>query len=155
MIHTSLVPTVPGEIRQAFTTERERAQYSSADRRRSKLVVCVDDDANIRDIVKHCLGEAGYPVLVCRDGAASLSLLARYEPRLILLDVEMPELNGFETLKELQGRFPALRAKIIFLTGRRGADDVRAARNLGADDYMVKPFTRANLVRRLDRWCGI
>ncbi len=155
MMHTSLVPAVPGELRQAFATARERAQYASCERRRSKLVLCVDDDMNIRDIVRYSLGEAGYPVLVCRDGLTSLSLLARFEPCLILLDVEMPELNGFELLKEIRERFQTLRAKVIFLTGRQGLEDVRAAQNLGADDYLIKPFTRGNLVRRLDRWCGV
>ena len=118
-------------------------------------MLCVDDDMNIRDIVRYSLGEAGYPVLVCRDGLTSLSLLARFEPCLILLDVEMPELNGFELLKEIRERFQTLRAKVIFLTGRQGLEDVRAAQNLGADDYLIKPFTRGNLVRRLDRWCGV
>lgn len=155
MMHTSLVPALPGAPRTAFATARDRAESASAERRRSKLVLCVDDDPNIRDIVRHSLTDAGYPVLACRDGQTSLSLLARYEPRLILLDVEMPELSGFEILKEFRERFPTHRAKVIFLTGRRGADDVRAALNLGADDYLIKPFTRGNLVRRLDRWCGV
>lgn len=138
-----IVPSLDESVLQTMT------------RRRSKLILCVDDDPNIRQVVKHCLIEAGYSVLVCRDGDHCLTVLARYEPRVILLDAEMPEIDGFETLKEMRSRFPRHRAKICFLTGRRGMDDVQTARELGADGYLAKPFTRGNLVRRLDRLTGV
>ncbi len=154
MTYTSLVTEGSGH-RGVIVHSMDESALQAMNRRRSKLVLCVDDDPNIRQIVKHCLSDAGYPVLVCRDGDLCLSMLSRYEPRMILLDVEMPELDGFETLKEIRARFPHLRAKVMFLTGRRMMGDVQQARGLDADGYMIKPFTRANLVRRLDRLTGI
>jgi len=154
MTYTSLI-TEGGGHRGVIVHSMDESALQAMNRRRSKLVLCVDDDPNIRQIVKHCLTDAGYPVLVCHDGDLCLSMLSRYEPRMILLDVEMPELDGFETLKEIRARFPQLRAKIMFLTGRRMVGDVQTARGLDVDGYMIKPFTRANLVRRLDRLTGI
>jgi DNA-binding response OmpR family regulator len=121
-------------------------------RRRSKLVICVDDDPNLRSIVHTSLSDAGYTVLACRDGETVLSMLSRYQPRILLLDIEMPELDGYQTLGEIRRRFPALRSRIVFLTGRRTLRDVAEARRLGCDDYMIKPFTTAALIQRLDHW---
>lgn len=154
MTYTSLV-TDGGSYRGVIVNSVDESAIQAMNRRRSKLVLCVDDDPNIREIVKHCLSDAGYPVLVCRDGDLCLSMLSRYEPRMILLDVEMPELDGFETLKEIRARFAHLRAKVMFLTGRRMLGDVRQAQGLDVDGYMIKPFTRSNLVRRIDRLTGI
>lgn len=127
----------------------------AASRRRNKLVLCVDDDLTIRDIVKHCLQEAGYPVLTCKDGETALTMLTRFQPAVVLLDVDMPEVDGFQTLAAIRQRFPDLKSRVVFLTGRRALEDVRAAKRMGADDYVAKPFTRANLVRRVDRWTGL
>lgn len=154
MSYTSLV-TDGGGYRGVIVNSVDETAAQVMNRRRNKLVLCVDDDPNIRQIVKHCLTDAGYPVLVSRDGDLCLSMLSRYEPRLILLDVEMPELDGFQTLKQIRERFPQLRTKIMFLTGRRMLEDVQIARGLEADGYMIKPFTRANLIRRLDRLAGV
>jgi two-component system OmpR family response regulator len=155
MSYSTLVTDAVVGHRGVIVPSLDESVQQTMARRRSKLILCVDDDPNIRPIVKQCLTEAGYSVLVCRDGELCLTMLARYEPRVILLDVEMPEFDGFQTLKEMRSRFPQHRAKICFLTGRRGLDDVQMARDLAADSYLAKPFTRGNLVRRLDRLTGI
>lgn len=108
----------------------DESALQAMNRRRRKLVVCVDDDPNIRQIVKHGLADAGYPMLVYRDGDLCLSMLSRYEPRMFLLDVEMPELDGYQALKGGRARFPQLRDKVMFLTGWRTAADVQLARGL-------------------------
>ena len=131
--------------------------YSPAavNRRRSKLVICIDDDPNIRNIVHTSLTEAGYTVITCRDGPTALSMLGRYQPRILLIDIEMPELDGYQTLGEIRRRFPSLRSRIVFLTGRRTLRDVEDARRLGCDDYVIKPFTTAGLIQRLDHWVKV
>jgi len=142
-------------VASPFVGTLEDLARLSAARRRNKLVLCVDDDLAIRDIVKHCLQEAGYPVLTCRDGETALTMLTRFQPAVVLLDVDMPEIDGIQTLATMQRRFPDLKAKIVFLTGRRSLEDVRTAKRVGVDDYVAKPFTRSNLVRRVDRWAGL
>ena len=64
-------------------------------------------------------------------------------------------MDVFQTLVEIRSRFPALTAKVLFLTGRRTAGNVQMAREVGGHDYLIKPFTRSNLVRRLDHWAGV
>jgi len=155
MLAPRLPPDFKWPLPPPFTGASEEAAHLAAMRRRSKLVLCVDDDVTIRDIVKHCLQEAGYPVLSCRDGELALIMLNRFQPSVVLLDIDMPGLDGYQTLAEIRQRFPALRTKIVFLTGRRSIDDLRAARRVGVDDSLIKPFTRANLVRRVDRWAGL
>ncbi|MBM3546884.1 MAG: response regulator [Alphaproteobacteria bacterium] len=153
MSDTILIPDAALPPRGVILNAIDPSQQESITRRRGKLIFCVDDDHNIRQIVKHSLAEAGYPVLVARDGPTCLALLARYEPRVILLDIEMPEMDGLQTLLAMRQRFPDRRkTRIVFLTGRRTVADVMAARENGADDYIIKPFTRANLIRRLDHW---
>jgi two-component system OmpR family response regulator len=152
MSDTSVIPDTALPPRGVVINSLDPSMQETVSRRRGKLVLCVDDDPNIRQIVKHCLTEAGYPVLVCRDGISCLSLLARYEPRIILLDIEMPELDGLQTLMEMRSRFPERKTKVLFLTARRTVQDVLTARENGVNDYLVKPFTRANLVRRIDHW---
>ena len=155
MTEPTLIPDLAGAPSGVILNALDVAFRQKVSRRRGKLVLCVDDDPNIRQIVKHCLTEAGYPALVCRDGEVCLSLLARYEPRLILLDIELPDLDGFQTLQAIRERYPLLRSRIVFLTARRTAADVHSARGLEVDGYIAKPFTRANLVRRLDHLTGI
>jgi DNA-binding response OmpR family regulator len=152
MSDTTQIPDAALPHRGMIINALDPSMQETISRRRGKLVFCVDDDPNIRQIVKHGLAEAGYPVLVCKDGHTCLALLARYEPRVVLLDIEMPDLDGLQTLAEMRYRFPERTTKVLFLTGRRTIADVQAAREAGAHDYIIKPFTRANLVRRLDHW---
>jgi DNA-binding response OmpR family regulator len=152
MSDTTLIPDAAVPHRGVIINPVDPGMQETVGRRRGKLVLCVDDDPNIRQIVKHCLAKAGYPVLVCRDGLMCLSLLARYEPRVILLDIEMPDFDGFQTVAEMRRRFRDRTTKVLFLTARRTVADVQAAREAGGHDYIVKPFTRGNLVRRLDHW---
>jgi DNA-binding response OmpR family regulator len=155
---TTRALTIPeSRIRRQQFDSRVGDLYAPAavNRRRSKLVICVDDDPNIRAIVHTSLTEAGYTVITCRDGMTALTMLSRYQPRILMIDIEMPELDGYATLAEIRQRFPALRSKIIFLTGRRRLADVEEARRLGCDDYIIKPFTTAGLIQRLDHWVKV
>jgi len=122
--------------------------------RKRSLVLCVDDDINIRGILQHILQEDGYTPMMCPSGSECLSILDRVEARLILLDVDMPEMDGFTTCSKVRERYPNLAAKIIFLTGRRTIQDAEEAKVRGGHDFIVKPFTADRLVKRLDHWIG-
>ena len=124
-------------------------------RRRHKTVMCVDDDQTIRHIVSDGLGAAGYQVVVCRCGEDCLSQLTRIQPQVILLDLEMPHLDGFTTLEMIRNRYPGLEARIIMLTASRTKNSIEEARHLGANDYFIKPFRIDKLVDRVDYWTGL
>ncbi len=114
---------------------------------RTPLVLVVDDEENIRYLVESGLQLAGLDTVSAADGRAALSLVSERRPDLIILDVMMPELDGFETLRRL--RDTGNRTPVIFLTARDATDDRVRGLTSGGDDYMVKPFAIAELVARV------
>lgn len=114
---------------------------------RPPRVLVVDDEENIRFLVESALQLAGMDTAGADDGRVALKLAAEYRPDLIVLDVMMPELDGFEVLHRL--RDSGSRTPVIFLTARDSTDDRVKGLTSGGDDYMVKPFAVAELVARV------
>lgn len=115
----------------------------------SHLLVA-DDDASIRDLLRIHLQAAGYRVLLAHDGVEALDVLAAGGVHGMILDVNMPRLNGFEVLEALRGA-GAPTPRVLMLTARHAAQDVRRALSLGAQDYLSKPFTEQQLISRVRR----
>ncbi len=112
-------------------------------------VLVVDDSALVRAVVQRDLAPERYRVREAADGHQALEACAREVPDVILLDVEMPGLDGHETLRRLRAD-PALHdVPVLFLTGRTGAEDVAEGLRLGAHDYLRKPFETIELVARV------
>ena len=106
-----------------------------------KTVLVADDDEDILALVDRALSESGYEVLLARDGAAALATVRERNPALALLDISMPELDGYEVTSTLKGD-PATKDTIVILfTARSEASDVEKGYQAGADDYIMKPFT--------------
>lgn len=114
---------------------------------RPSKVLVVDDEENIRFLVESALQLAGMETAGADDGRAALKMAAEYRPDLIVLDVMMPELDGFEVLHRL--RDSGSRTPVIFLTARDSTDDRVKGLTSGGDDYMIKPFAVAELVARV------
>ena len=114
---------------------------------RAPKVLVVDDEENIRFLVESALQLAGMETAGAEDGRAGLRLVSEFRPDLIVLDVMMPELDGFEVLQRL--RDGGSRTPVIFLTARGSTDDRVRGLTAGGDDYMVKPFAVAELVARV------
>ena len=114
---------------------------------RAPKVLVVDDEENIRFLVESALQLAGMETAGAEDGRAGLRLVSEFRPDLIVLDVMMPELDGFEVLQRL--RDGGSRTPVIFLTARDSTDDRVRGLTAGGDDYMVKPFAVAELVARV------
>jgi DNA-binding response OmpR family regulator len=116
------------------------------------LVVVADDDDLLQEVVEHKLVAAGYDVDMVSDGRALLKLLDFLRPSLIVLDGMMPVMDGFETLRRLKAD-PAHRdIPVVMLTALRRETDIVAALNLGAADYLPKPFSPNELIARLGRF---
>jgi DNA-binding response OmpR family regulator len=123
----------------------EKARASSV------KVLVVDDDEGIRSICREVLEHAGYIVREAPDGRVALSEARRWRPDLVLLDVMMPDLDGFQTAKRLRAERDGAMMPIIFVSARgQTADKVRAFK-LGAEDYLVKPFDSVELVARVEK----
>ncbi len=110
------------------------------------IVALVDDDENIRTSVAMALEAHGYGVAAYADGLAALDGVAKHRPDLMLLDIKMPRLDGFETLKRLRlySDIP-----VIILTSKDEEIDEVLGFNLGADDYVRKPFSQRLLLERI------
>ncbi len=112
---------------------------------RQKILV-IDDEASIRQIVETRLKLAGYEVMTASDGVEALEQAANHQPDLIVLDIMMPKLDGFEVCRELRKN---MTTPIIMLTAKGDITDRIAALELGADDYVVKPFSPRELEARI------
>lgn len=109
-------------------------------------ILIVDDDPRLRDLVRLTLERAGHAVLTAADGRAALVHAAREAPELIVLDVGLPEMDGFEVCRRLRASSDV---PILFLTARDDEIDRVVGLELGADDYVTKPFSPRELAARV------
>lgn len=117
----------------------------------SKVLV-VDDSRTIRTIIRRILLELGYEVCEAGNGVEALKAVAAEKDavKLVLVDWNMPEMNGFELLKQLR-QDPALsQLKIVMVTTETEMDHMASALEAGADEYIMKPFTKDILVEKLE-----
>jgi CheY-like chemotaxis protein len=114
-------------------------------------VLVIEDDATIAGIVAGVLGDEGYQVVVARDGVEALERIAAQAPRLILLDMRMPRVNGWEFAAAYRAR-TEVPAPIVVITA--GRDASQKAREIGADAYIAKPFDIDDVVSLVARLVG-
>ncbi len=114
-----------------------------------KTVLVVDDSRATRAFVRRALEQAGFRTMEAADGEEALAWVDEESPDAILLDVDMPGLDGFQTLERLNARPDAARIPVIFLTARSAAEDAVAGMVLGAHDYIRKPCAPEELVARV------
>lgn len=109
-------------------------------------VLVVDDEPGITDLVSMALRYEGLTVEVAHTGREALRSVASFRPHLMVLDVMLPDFDGFEVLRRLSGDHP--RMPVIFLTARDGLEDKLRGFTLGGDDYITKPFSVEELIVR-------
>ena len=112
----------------------------------SARIAVIDDEPNIRRLLSLALGHRGFTVQCAADGAAGIELVREWLPDLIVLDVMMPEMDGFETLKAIR---EVSNVPVIMLTVRQSEQDRIRGLDLGADDYVAKPFSPRELLSRI------
>ncbi len=114
-------------------------------------ILVVDDEPELLQLLRYVLEAAGFSVVVASDGRQALEQVQKEHPDLVLCDVVMPELNGFETVQALR-RNPETRfLPILMLSARGQAQDVQRALDAGADGYVTKPFSYRELVAEIKR----
>jgi DNA-binding response OmpR family regulator len=116
----------------------------------AKTVLVVDDEQDILDLVRFRLEHDGYRVITASDGEAGLSLARAERPDLCVLDVMMPKLSGLEVLAHLRDDPSTASMRVILLTARGQDADVDRGFELGAHDYVTKPFSPKELRRRVN-----
>jgi CheY-like chemotaxis protein len=117
----------------------------------ARTILVAEDEIIVQKVIKAAIEHKGYVCEVVSDGTACLERLARAPvPELLLLDLVMPQVGGIEVLERLKGIPAAERFPIVVLTGKSDVPIVKQAFQLGADDYVVKPFDVKVLTERLD-----
>ena len=113
-----------------------------------KTILVVDDERHIVDLVRLYLEKEGYAVVTAADGEEALQRHARHEPDLVILDLMLPKLDGFEVCREIRRRGDT---PVLMLTARDDDVDAIVGLELGADDYVTKPFNPRALVASVRR----
>ena len=116
-----------------------------------ELILVVEDDLLARSVLEHMLGTRGYRVLGACDGDAAIRLVSSEHPDLVLLDVMMPGPDGFQVLRWMKSSPDFSNIPVVMLTARAKESDITSAFELGASDYMVKPFLTEELLVRIKR----
>lgn len=103
-------------------------------------ILVVEDDSDVRRLVTHTLVEAGHEVAAARDGEGALQMLLAGRPEVMVLDLMLPGMDGFQVLAEMTARGLTERVKVLVLTARGAEQDWQRAFELGAVRYVTKPF---------------
>ncbi len=119
-----------------------------------QLLLLIDDSLSIRKFVGRMLESAGYEVDTAVDGEEGLRKASGQNYRLIITDLEMPKLNGFEVIQGLRSRAQTQQTPIIVMTTRAGDKHRQMALNIGASSYIAKPVEERALIQEIERWIG-
>ncbi|HKR96299.1 MAG TPA: response regulator transcription factor [Candidatus Angelobacter sp.] len=114
-----------------------------------QTIIVLEDDADIANLVQHHLQLAGFVVRVCSSGDQVIPLARKQPPILFLLDIMVPGGSGFEVCRRIRESRDLVRIPIIFLTAKAGEEDRVRGLDLGADDYITKPFGTRELTARV------
>ena len=115
----------------------------------AKKILVVDDEKDLRNLIKRVLVRAKYDVITANNGREGLTKLYDESPDLVILDVNMPEMDGWETCQEIRKDPLYKYLPIIMLTVRKTKEDQIKGLNLGSDCYLIKPFHPKELVARV------
>jgi len=113
-------------------------------------IVVADDDADILDLVVYMLTQAGFDAVGVSDGVAALAAIEADPPRMAILDIMMPGLSGIEVLRKVRASQTIADLDVILLTARTRDADVDTGFAAGASDYIIKPFSPRELLKRVN-----
>ncbi len=120
----------------------------------SKKILVVDDEESIRELTKDLLESRGYEVLTAPDGKKGVELAKSKKPDLILMDVNMPKMDGFKALEEIKKDKKTMFIPVFMLTTRQAEDDIQQGMENYADKYLPKPFTSEKLMHEIEQTFG-
>lgn len=120
----------------------------------SKTILIADDEPNIVISLEFLLKREGYRVLVTRDGAEALRAIREHRPDLVLLDVMMPSMSGFEVCEAVRADPEIQDTRIVMLTAKGRSTDLARGKALGVDTYMTKPFSTRELAQQVADMLG-
>ncbi len=143
-------PTLPEELLEPTSRTAGEDSDEETGLARSRILVVDDDPVNLHVLVNY-LAARNIEVITARSGQQALRRMREgFQPDLVILDVMMPQMSGFELCRRLRMRYRANELPVIFLTAKTQAEDVVAGLEAGANDYLTKPVSREELLARID-----
>jgi len=115
----------------------------------AELILVVDDESDFREIVRHVLERGGYRVVTASDGREGLKIFAEQEPGLVVLDGNLPDLDGFEVCRRLRATPAGRTVPVLLCTVRSALTTVAAGFEAGATGYVLKPFEMEELLEKV------
>ncbi len=119
-----------------------------------KKILIVDDEPQLAGFVQMRLEANNYTVTLASDGVEGLKKVEEEKPDIVLLDIQMPHLNGFGMLIKLRDNSETRSIPVIMLTAKDASESIARALEIGADDYIVKPFDSKVLLEKIKKCCG-
>ncbi len=116
-----------------------------------KTILIVDDDYFLVDILGFTLEQSGYKVLKAQNGEEALEVIKDKKPNLVLADIMMPRMSGFQMREEMNKDESIKNIPVIFLTAKGSQTDKEKGEQIGAVDYIVKPFNLTDLLKRIEK----
>ncbi len=116
----------------------------------AKKILIVDDEPNIVVPLEFLMKQSGYEVTIARNGKEVFDSIATERPDLILLDIMLPDINGFEICHSIRTDYDMQDVKIILLTAKSRDADINKGMAMGADAYIIKPFSTKDLVQKIN-----
>jgi DNA-binding response OmpR family regulator len=116
------------------------------------VILAVDDSSEMLDILKNVIVGVGYRFFGASNAQQCMRLVRDIVPDLILLDIQMPEIDGFALCRQIRALEACHHTPVAFVTARRTAQDVKAGIDAGGNDFITKPFDPKNLLARVERW---
>ena len=115
-----------------------------------KKILIVDDEPHIVMSLEFAFKKKNYEVFIARDGTEAIEILESQVPHVILLDIMMPQMDGYETLKRIKNITELAKTKVIFLSAKNKSLDIEKGLNLGADKYIIKPFSIKQVINEIE-----
>lgn len=115
-----------------------------------KKIIIADDEHKILMSLEYSFRKNGYDVFIARDGTEVLEFLKTMTPDVILLDIMMPNLDGYSTLEEIKKNENLKNTKVIFLSAKNNPKDIEKGLNMGADAYVTKPYSIKKLMQQIE-----
>lgn len=114
-----------------------------------KKILIVDDEPNIVMSLEYTFKKHDFEVFIARDGSEALEILKHQIPNVVLLDIMMPNVDGYQTLTQIKSTDSLKDTKVVFLTAKNKASDIEKGLKLGADKYLTKPFSVKKIVSEI------
>jgi CheY-like chemotaxis protein len=148
-----IVEATADQKRSAVKRRTTREKQTVRTKRKAKILI-IDDNLDNQYAVKYILEDRGFNVDFADNGTTGVNKARRIRPNLILLDMKMPGLDGYQAVRQIRSNGDLKQVPVIAMTALTPQEDKGKAKKAGCDDYLVKPFTLEQITEKIEQWLG-